>query len=168
MPESCTICGLPGALSVKVSVPVCVPAVDGSKKTLMVQFTPTARLLVQPLVTPNCALLGWTLDRAKATLPLLVSVMFCGSPVVPTNCAGNVKLLVERLAVGALPVPVSKIVCGVSAALSIRDIVAVRAPYDVGVKVTVSAQLPPAATEFPQVWLSEKSPEFDQIGRAHV
>jgi len=41
-----------------VSVPVCVPDAEGSKNTLMVQLTPAAKLLVQPLVIPNCVLLG--------------------------------------------------------------------------------------------------------------
>ena len=79
-------------------------------------------------------------EIVKATLPLLVSVMFCGSPVVPTNCPGNVKLLAERSAVGAVPVPVSEIVCGLSAALSTRETV------------------PAVASEAPQVWVNPKSP----------
>jgi hypothetical protein len=41
------------------------------------------------------------------------------------------------------------------------ETIAVRAPYVVGVKVTLRVQLLPTATEFPQVWLSEKSPGLD-------
>lgn len=91
-------------MSVMVSVPVCEPAEEGSKNTLMVQFTPTARLLVQPLLAPNCAL-AWMLEIVKGALPLLVSVMFSGRPVVPTNWPGKVKLLAERFAAGPRPTP---------------------------------------------------------------
>jgi hypothetical protein len=37
---------------------------------------------------------------------------------------------------------------------------AVRVPEPVGVNVTVIVQLPPAATELPQVLVAEKSPAF--------
>jgi len=75
VPESAMVWGLPAALSVTVSVPVCEPAEAGSKNTLMVQPTPTARLVAQPLVVPKPALTR-TLDRLKGASPLLVSVTF--------------------------------------------------------------------------------------------
>jgi len=39
VPESATVCGLPGALSVMVSVPLMFPLAVGSKKTPIVQLT---------------------------------------------------------------------------------------------------------------------------------
>src|SRR5438105_3181398 len=46
---------------------------------------------------------------------------------------------------GALPSPVSGIVCGLPPASSVTDSVPVRAPKAVGVKVTLIVQLAPAA-----------------------
>jgi hypothetical protein len=49
-------------------------------------------------------------------------------------------------------------VCGLPAALSEMLTAAVRVPVAVGVNVMLIVQLPPAATELPQVFVSEKSP----------
>ena len=49
-PESVTDCGLAGALSVTERAPVKVPAVEGLKLTLIVQFCPLVRLAGQLLV----------------------------------------------------------------------------------------------------------------------
>jgi hypothetical protein len=102
-------------LSVRVSVPVCVPADEGSKNTLMVQLAPAARVALQPLVTPNWAL-ACTLDMVNGASPSLVSVMFWGNPVVPTNCPGKVRLVGERLTPGPTPIPLRVTVCGLLAA----------------------------------------------------
>jgi hypothetical protein len=63
----------------------------------------------------------------------------------------------------ARPVPESAIVCGESRALSAMLTEAVRVPLAVGEKITVTAQLPPAAREEPQVLLCEKSPAFAPV-----
>ena len=89
-------------------MPVCKPAAEGSKDTLMVQLAPPARLLVQPLLAPNCAL-ACALEMFKGTSPLLVTVRFSVGPVVPTNWPGKLKLEGERFATGAMPVPDSEI-----------------------------------------------------------
>jgi hypothetical protein len=49
-------------------------------------------------------------------------------------------------------------VCGLPDALSVIVNVPLRVPAAVGVKVTSIEQLPPAATEFPHVFISAKSP----------
>ena len=49
------------------------------------------------------------------------------------------------------PVPLNGIVWGVFGALSLRVTAPVRVPVAVGVKFTLIVQLPPAATELPQV-----------------
>ena len=63
-----------------------------------------------------------------------------------------------RLTAGAPPVPVRVTDCGLPVALSLMATVAVRVPGAVGAKVTLIVQLPPAATELPQLLLWLKSP----------
>ena len=55
--------------------------------------------------------------------------------------------------------PVSGICCGLSGALSAIVREPNRRPADVGVKVTVMAQLAPAFTLLPQLFVSAKSPD---------
>ena len=67
--------------------------------------------------------------------------------------------MTERLAVApTVPVPVRLTVCGLPAALSKMLTDAVRVPAAVGAKVMLIVQLPPTATELPQVVVSGKSP----------
>jgi hypothetical protein len=49
-------------------------------------------------------------------------------------------------------------ICGLSLALSVIVTDAVRVPAELGVNVTAIVQLPPVATEAPQVAVSVKSP----------
>jgi hypothetical protein len=56
VPERATLCGLPGALSVMVKVPVMFPVAVGSKNTPSVQIAPGARLLVHPVVSAKLEL----------------------------------------------------------------------------------------------------------------
>jgi hypothetical protein len=55
--------------------------------------------------------------------------------------------------------PDKLITCGLPATLSVTVMLPVRLPVALGVKVTDIVQLPPAVTEFPQVFVSLKSPE---------
>lgn len=73
-PESATVCGLPGALSVIVKVPVLVPLTVGSKKTPIAQLEPAARLLPHVLSGPKSAGLAVTPVMLRETLPLFVMV----------------------------------------------------------------------------------------------
>ena len=66
--------------------------------------------------------------------------------MVPTSWAENVRLAGETLAMGATPVPVRLMLCGLSPALSLSVTAAVRAPVAPGVKVTEIVQLAPAAS----------------------
>ena len=61
------------------------------------------------------------------------------------------------------PVPVRLTVSGLLVALSVTVIAAVRLPAAVGVKVTLIVQLPPAASELPQVVVSGKSPALGPV-----
>jgi hypothetical protein len=53
------------------------------------------------------------------------------------------------------PVPVSETVCGLLGSESVRVSVPLRVPVAVGVKVTFTVQLPPAATVAPQSLVCE-------------
>src|SRR5258708_10052931 len=58
----------------------------------------------------------------------------------------------------SVPVPLRETVCGLPGALSVTDSVPLRFPICVGLKVTLTVQLAPAANELPQVWVCAKSP----------
>ena len=62
------------------------------------------------------------------------------------------------MTVAAVAVPVRLMVWGLLGALSVIVTVPVRVPAAVGLKVTLMVQLPPAATEPPQVLVWAKSP----------
>ena len=51
-------------------------------------------------------------------------------------------------------------VCGLPAALSLTLTAAVRAPFAVGLNLTLMVQLAPAFSELPQVLVCKKSPEL--------
>ena len=63
------------------------------------------------------------------------------------------RLVGDKLTIAAIPVPVRLIVCGLPDALSVMLTLPVRVPVAVGVKVTLMLQLPPAATDAPQVFV---------------
>ena len=67
------------------------------------------------------------------------------------------RLVGERLTAGAVPVPLRLTVCGLPVLLSVRVMAAVRVPLAAGVKVTLIAQLAPAATLAPQLFVWAKS-----------
>src|SRR5271165_87106 len=84
-PLSAVVCGLFGALSTTLRVPVCVPAFVGVNTTLMVQLAFAARLEVQLLVWlygPVVVMLVMVI----ATEPVLVRVAACEVLLVPTTC----------------------------------------------------------------------------------
>ena len=136
VPVSATVCGLPGALSLIVNVPVLGPLVVGSKKTPIAQLEPGARLLPQALSVPKSLGLVVTLPISRAALPLFITVTLFGSPDVPTYWLPKVALCgVTDTAGAGMVVPLNVINSGLSAALSVMPTVAVRDPEPVGVKV---------------------------------
>ncbi len=90
--------------------------------------------------------------------PTFVMVTPCEGLVVPTSWLPKVSEVGETLTVGATPVPLRPTVCGLPAALSLMLSVALRVPVAVGVKVTLIEQLPPVATDVPQLLVWAKSP----------
>jgi hypothetical protein len=70
----------------------------------------------------------------------------------------KLRLAGERLATGAVPVPLRLAVRGLPTPLSVTVTVPLRDPVVVGLKVTVIGQLAPAARVVPQVLVWAKSP----------
>ena len=70
---------------------------------------------------------------------------------------GNTRLIGVSLTCPALPVPVSAIVCGLPAALSVIVTAPFRVPVFVGENAALMVQLPPGATDPPHVLLCAKS-----------
>src|SRR5437764_7268159 len=77
------------------------------------------------------------------------TVIDCGALVVPTVTVPKF----SEFGINSIdcPVPVRGTVCGLPGALSVKESVPLRAPLLVGVKVTLTTQLAPAATVAPQV-----------------
>jgi hypothetical protein len=64
---------------------------------------------------------------------------------------------------GAIPVPLSATVWGLPAALSVIFTEADRLPVAEGVKVALTMQLAPGATEFPQSFVRRKSAKLGPV-----
>src|SRR5437016_2226284 len=142
--------GLPPALSVRESVPVRAPEAVGVKVTLMVQFAPAAKVagLVGQALAP--VLVAAKSPEAanelivKAAAPVFVSVTVIGALVVASSWLPKSRLVGANPTPGAVPFPLSVMICGLPPALSVSDSVPVRAPEAVGVKVTLMVQFAPA------------------------
>jgi|HubBroStandDraft_1064217.scaffolds.fasta_scaffold16672_1 hypothetical protein len=146
-----------------VKVPDLVPLWAGSKNTPIVQFAVGATLLVQLLSVPKSAMLLVTLETVSAAAPVLVTVSVCGSPVVPTYCAGKLMLEGDKVTEACKPTPVSGIACGLLEAPSVMVTAAFRFPPAVGVKVTVMVQLVVEGSELGQLLVSAKSLLFGPV-----
>ena len=89
----------------------------------------------------------------KAALPVLLRVTVCAVLVTSTAWLPKARLVGERLATAAVPVPERLTICGLPLALSVMLTEAVRLPLAAGLNVTLIVQLAPAATELPHVLL---------------
>jgi hypothetical protein len=92
-----------------------------------------------------------TLVTFNVALPPFVRVTLCAVLVVPSAWFPNDKLLEDSVTDAAVPVPDRLTACGLPVALSAMLSEAVSALAREGLKVTLIVQLPPAATELPQV-----------------
>ncbi len=83
----------------------------------------------------------------SAALPVLLSVTICAALIVPTPWLAKVRLVADKLTIGAgaVPVPVKVTVCGLPVALSVMLTAALRVPVALGTKVTLMVQLAFAA-----------------------
>jgi hypothetical protein len=176
-PVTAALCGLPGALSAIDTLACRVPAALGVNVTLIAQLVPWASDVPQLLVCAKSVLLVPVIVievMLKAAFPELLRVRILAELVVPRGWLPKLRLVGERPTAGAIPVPVRGAVCGLPAALSLTEMLAVREPDAVGVNVAVTEQDAPAASDAPQVFVCEKSPLFvpvmltDEIVRAAV
>ena len=127
-------------MSVMVNVAVRVPACVGANKMLIVQAAPAARLCGQVFVSRKAPVITMLL-MVKAVVPLFVRLSVWAALVVPAAWVPNVRLEAESDAKGwATPVPVSRIIWGLSGALSVRVSASTLEPVKGGVKVTPITQ----------------------------
>lgn len=145
-------------LSVMVRVAVRLPEAVGVKVTLIRQLLLAERVAPQvvvlaksPALVPPTAILV----MVSPVFPVLFSVTDCAPLATPTFWLVKVRLVVVKVATGALPVPVMFTDCGLLLALSVSTNAAVRLPEAVGEKVTEKVHVPAAASELPQVVVSE-------------
>src|SRR5262249_16605674 len=103
LPDNGTICGLSGASSVNVRVPLRAPMPLGVNVTLTVQPAPGASDPPQPFDWANSPVVA-TLDMVTAADPLLRSVSDCAALVVPTSCAPKVNDDTARVSAGPVDV----------------------------------------------------------------
>ena len=145
VPERLTVCGLPLALSVMLTEAVRLPLAAGVNVTRIVQLVLAATELPHVLLCAKSLALvpvSARLVMLKAALPVLLRVTACAVLVVPTDWLPKARLVGERLATGAVPVPERLTVCGLPLALSVMITEAVRLPLAAGLKVTLIVQLP--------------------------
>src|SRR5437588_330949 len=138
-------------VSATESAAVRAPEAVGVKVTLIVQFPPAAKVagVVGQALAP--VLVAAKSPEAanelivKAAVPVFVSVTVIGALVVASNWLPKSRLVGANPTAGAVPFPLSIMICGLPPALSATDSVPVRAPKDAGVKVTLIVQFPLAA-----------------------
>ena len=153
LPLRLTVCGLVRAESVNVSAPVAAPVAVGVKVTPTVQPAPAAMLIPQVLLEIAKGPLVPILEKVRELLCRFVSVTVFAELVAPMVTVPKLRLLADRVT-GALPVPLRLTVWGLFRALSVNVSVPVAAPVAVGVNVTPTIQLTPAARLVPQVLLA--------------
>src|ERR1700722_13641615 len=102
------------------------------------------------------------LEMVSAVAPVFVSVTVCAALVDRrfVEPKVNVEGLIDAAGAPAVPVPLRVTACGLPVALSDTVTDADRAPAAVGLNVTSMVQLPSSATDEPQLFVWEKSPEF--------
>jgi hypothetical protein len=162
VPARLTLCGEPTASSVIESVPVRLPIAVGLKVTETVQLAFTASVAPQVVVRAKSLGVTAVVDMFSVAVPRLVTVTFCAAVVVPTFTLPNDKVAGESETAGELvaPVPLRATDCGLPTKLVAIASEPLRVPEAVGVKVTETVQLEPAASDAPQVVADfAKSPE---------
>jgi hypothetical protein len=97
VPVSDIVCGLFGALSVRVSAPVRVPAAVGVNFTLIVQLAPAATVLPQVPTPANPKSPLMLVVKVTVVVVLLVAVTNCPALLVPTAWLPKVNEVGDRL-----------------------------------------------------------------------
>ena len=119
----------------RLSVPASPAAAVGVYVTLTWQLAPATRVAPQLLVCAKRLLETLRPVMFSVESPLLVSVTACVVLVVPTCWLPNAREAAEKLAIGAMPVPLRVTVCGEVAVLSLIVAVPVYEARDVGVRM---------------------------------
>jgi len=162
VPRRPIVCGDPLALSAMLIVAALSPVEGGLKVTEIVQLAPVASEAPQVFVNEKSAgvspLNAMELIDSGA-VPVFVTVIDCGADVALTASLPNASDLALNVTGGgaATPVPLTATDCGEPLALSEILILADLPPAETGLKVAEIVQLVPAASEDPQVFVSEKS-----------
>src|SRR5260370_136614 len=118
VPLRVTECGLPLALSKRVTPPLAGPVVCGVNVTLKVQLVSLASVAGQLFVCAK-GKLAWKLLMFRSKPPVFVSGTVCAALVVPITWGAKVKLDGDNDTTGGVrPVPPSVTVWGLFAALS--------------------------------------------------
>jgi len=160
VPDSDTVCGLPGALSVTETAALLDPVADGRNVTLIVQLAPAAKLDPHVVVrekSPALVPVTVMLLIVMLEFPVFVRVVLRAVLVMFTAWTPNAREAGDRLAVGLVPVPLNETVCGLPLALSATESLAVRDEPTVGVNVTLIEQFVPGAKLEPQLFVAAKS-----------
>jgi hypothetical protein len=143
-----------------VTAAVKTPEAAGLNVTLMVQLAFAATLEPQLLLCAKSAAsapVSAMLEMLREALPVLLRVTDFAALVEPTVSLPKLRLVAERLAADAAPVPVRLTPWGLPVALSATLRVAVNVPPAAGVKVRLIVQAAPAATVDPQLLVCAKS-----------
>ena len=176
VPDNDALFGLPAALVVNVKEAERTPVADGENVTLTAQFRPAPKLAPQVfaemLKSAAFAPVRVILVMVNEAVPLLVSVTVCALVVAPTTMFPKERLPGFRVTAGTggvTPVPESVALSGLLDALVRKVKDAVLAPSAVGVKVTLTMQLLPAARLAPHGLLEmAKSPAFAPVSEIFV
>jgi hypothetical protein len=162
MPRKLTLCGLLGSLSAMTRVAASAPVALGLNVKLIVQLPSPAtlppathveldRIVKSPASVPVAArgemLTTVTPEMVSGVLPRFLRVTALGALLLFTSCAPKLSVVAESFA--AIPVPLRLTLCGLLAALSLIESVAVRLPEAEGVKATLTPQEPLGITVAP-------------------
>jgi hypothetical protein len=88
----------------------------------------------------------------RVPVPVLLSVTVCGELFAPIAWGPKLRLVIDQLATGNVPVPLKGTTWGLPEALSVSCIVADLAPTALGENATEILQLPPATKLLPQLF----------------
>lgn len=144
VPLNGTVCGLPGASSTIVKVPLRLPAAVGVNVTEIWHELEGFMEVPQLLLSAKSPEVAMRII-VTATPPVSVKVTACVELDVPMTWEPKVSEFGLMLSCGARPVPVRLTTCGLPGASSVMVIVPVLAPPAVGAKITDTMQFAAAA-----------------------
>jgi hypothetical protein len=130
-----------------------VPLPDGRKAALIEQEPPGASVAGQLFVCEKTVWPAVAIDEIVSTESPVLERVNTWELVVPVRCSGNVTEDGEKEPTGASPVPATGTVRFEAGAPTLTARFPDAGPRAVGTKVTLTAQLAPAASEAPQLFV---------------